>query len=1282
MAKNKVEIDVSVDDKGTTKKVALGSKKAAEGLEKTGKSARTADRNLKGAAQASANSTKNFSKMAQGISGGLVPAYATLAAQVFAVSAAFQFLKNASEIRSLIAGQEALGATTGVAYKTITNSIKEATDGQLSYAEAARAAAIGTAAGLSPSQLDSLGNAAKNASFALGRDLTDSFNRLVRGVTKAEPELLDELGITLRLKDATEEYAKAINKNVDDLTQFERTQAVANNVLGQAERKFGALQKIMDPSAASLNRFLVSFDSLINTIKQAAISSLTPIFDFLSERTLALTTALGLFALPIIRSILPSFESWGEKANETLKIQEKKLKGLDKEYDKVRSSIKNLNATQAEALTLNQKTGKEIFKTLNIDTSKASKTGFSGADFLTGGATSKRAQANADKVLKNAERQIKRHGAVITGTLQGANAQQIASLRSSYNERVRIITRFEKQHASTYTRATLHVQGYVIKSKAAIASLQAFTAKAGAAIGGALNTAFRLAGWIGIILLVVDGFKALYEVLFPIPEEVKKLNKTIEDFTSKQRLLNEELDKMAEVRATRGLQTITERVIAAGNAFQSADLFSKFKQLEGLDPSGKGYTEALKEVERTLKNLGTYSPEFQALVESLDLKNVDTETRNKLLTISNSFITTKVAAVELQASVQSVFDELTRLAGKGITVDPTVMLRNNLKKTEGNLSETIRGVKEQINSLGTIDTDKSVMEARQNLETLDKTSANRFTTGFLGGTASTRAANKEKALADARGKLQQAEAKAREEITEEVEAARAELEKLTKEQELINRLSDAFNEISGELTKKQERINALKVKEAKETTLGITLAEKLKNSQLKRETSQAKILAAEQKLLIAETAANEIGRDRTNVDQQKIANANAALEAAQAEVTITTAQVALENQKSEIEDRRLQIERAILVLKTQQLQADAESIRLQASNKRAGALSTDPMAAGRADRGNARLQLLDRVRASQEEISRLEQKRGDYQNKTDEDKLANLNADISKRQARLQLLQTELDLFNQAAAVSVAQAERETKMLQLKKEGLSLNPVQAAVNAKILADSEQGITYTQEQIQALYNQKEAQMALNIEIEAQQGLYNTISSGFENAFTGIITGTMTVKQAFASMAKSILQYIAQMIAKMLVFRLLSGFFGGAAGAAGAGGQFTGQANFTPGAFDFGGARYGGVMNPPRGYRDGGVAKGRDGGYPAVLHGTEAVVPLPNNRHIPVELKNGGSQNNNVVVNVSVDGNGQSSQNMQSDGTQGANLGKAIAAAVQQEIMNQRRNGGMLSPYGAS
>ena len=56
-----------------------------------------------------------------------------------------------------------------------------------------------------------------------------------------------------------------------------------------------------------------------------------------------------------------------------------------------------------------------------------------------------------------------------------------------------------------------------------------------------------------------------------------------------------------------------------------------------------------------------------------------------------------------------------------------------------------------------------------------------------------------------------------------------------------------------------------------------------------------------------------------------------------------------------------------------------------------------------------------------------------------------------------------------------------------------------------------------------------------------------------------------------------------------------------------------------------------------YSEGGVAKGRQAGYPAVLHGTEAVVPLPNGNKIPVELKGGGGDQNNIVINISSEGN---------------------------------------------
>ena len=82
------------------------------------------------------------------------------------------------------------------------------------------------------------------------------------------------------------------------MSAFQRSQAVANEVLSQAEDKFGAVEEILDPSVASLNRFINSFGNLINTLKTGLIDNLIPVFDFLSENTAALVASLTLFALP------------------------------------------------------------------------------------------------------------------------------------------------------------------------------------------------------------------------------------------------------------------------------------------------------------------------------------------------------------------------------------------------------------------------------------------------------------------------------------------------------------------------------------------------------------------------------------------------------------------------------------------------------------------------------------------------------------------------------------------------------------------------------------------------------------------------------------------------------------------------------------------------------------------------------------------------------------------------------------------------------------------------
>jgi hypothetical protein len=140
------------------------------------------------------------------------------------------------------------------------------------------------------------------------------------------------------------------------------------------------------------------------------------------------------------------------------------------------------------------------------------------------------------------------------------------------------------------------------------------------------------------------------------------------------------------------------------------------------------------------------------------------------------------------------------------------------------------------------------------------------------------------------------------------------------------------------------------------------------------------------------------------------------------------------------------------------------------------------------------------------------------------------------------------------------------------------------------------------------------------------------------------------------------------ASMVIGAVIQGFAAGATAGGGTGGS-------TGGGTAGGGFRYGGIAKD---YSIGGIARGPQAGYPATLHGTEAVVPLPNNKSIPVDLQGAGSQNN-VVVNVSVNNEGGATEDTQADTNEGKKFGSAISAAVQKEIIKQQRNGGLLSPY---
>jgi hypothetical protein len=99
---------------------------------------------------------------------------------------------------------------------------------------------------------------------------------------------------------------------------------------------------------------------------------------------------------------------------------------------------------------------------------------------------------------------------------------------------------------------------------------------------------------------------------------------------------------------------------------------------------------------------------------------------------------------------------------------------------------------------------------------------------------------------------------------------------------------------------------------------------------------------------------------------------------------------------------------------------------------------------------------------------------------------------------------------------------------------------------------------------------------------------------------------------------------------------------------------------------------GYQRPQR-YARGGIARSPqlamfgEGSMP------EAYVPLPDGRTIPVSLMGGGGSSTTNNVSVSISANGL---NQTSDSQNGAQLGRQIARAVQDEISRQQRPGGSL------
>jgi len=339
MADGKVIFEIHASAKGVkvvqqqTDKLAKSSDSADKSTKKLTKSRDAYHRREKGAAQISSNSTKNFSKMQQGIdggggSGGLVRAYALLAANVFALTAAFGVLSRSAQIDTLTKSMEILSTTGGTYIKTLAMDMREASGGAIDLAQSFRQVSLATSAGLNVKEIEGLTQVAKGAALSLGRDLPDAMDRIFRGAIKLEPEILDEIGLFVRVDEAAEKYARQLGKSASALSQAEKRQGFLNEILDQGTRKFQAYAEEVKPDP------YVKIAAALSDVAQSALSMVNkafgPLIGFLAESKGLLTLVFGAVVFSLLRMAVPAIGQF----NQGLAESAKKAADNAKEYSK------------------------------------------------------------------------------------------------------------------------------------------------------------------------------------------------------------------------------------------------------------------------------------------------------------------------------------------------------------------------------------------------------------------------------------------------------------------------------------------------------------------------------------------------------------------------------------------------------------------------------------------------------------------------------------------------------------------------------------------------------------------------------------------------------------------------------------------------------------------------------------------------------------------------------------------------------------------------------------
>lgn len=193
-----------------------------------------------------AQSTGGLVGMLRSAPGQIAAVGAAVAAVTGTVAAFWNTVERGGKVSAMRQSFEALSGGSEQARARI-DAIRKSTGGLVTDMEAMQAAnkAMLLDLGLTDTQMGDLAATATVLGRAMGQDANKSLDDLITALGRSSPMILDNLGLSVKLGEANEAYARSLGKSSEELTDAEKKQAFMNAALTAAAAKveqLGGLQ--------------------------------------------------------------------------------------------------------------------------------------------------------------------------------------------------------------------------------------------------------------------------------------------------------------------------------------------------------------------------------------------------------------------------------------------------------------------------------------------------------------------------------------------------------------------------------------------------------------------------------------------------------------------------------------------------------------------------------------------------------------------------------------------------------------------------------------------------------------------------------------------------------------------------------------------------------------------------------------------------------------------------------------------------------------------------------